>query len=171
MNRSALVLASLLSLIRPSAAQDPLGPAVGTKDLIAHPLAYDGKDILFEGEAIGDPMKRGGYAWVNVLDSDAAMGIFMPSGYLASIKNYGSSRRKGDTLRVRGVFRRACPDHGGDMDIHASSIEVVKKGYETPHPINTIELALIPVFFLLASILFARWRKSEATIKPGTRLS
>jgi hypothetical protein len=161
----------LSCLIAASNAQESGIPAVGTKGLIDHPFDYDGRKIQFEGEAIGDPMKRGGHAWVNVLDSNAAIGVFVASESLSSIGIFGSYKAKGDTLRVRGVFHRACPDHGGDMDIHASSIEAIEKGHGTPHPVDRLELILTLAFILIASVLFAIWRKREGSAKTESWLS
>jgi hypothetical protein len=51
------------------------------------------------------------------------------------IKYYGDYHNIGDSVRVTGVFNRACKEHGGDMDIHCDSIEVVSNGYERTHDI------------------------------------
>jgi len=144
---------------------------VGAKALIADPRAYDGREVLFEGEAIGDSMRRGDHAWVNVLDADAALGIYAPLAELDAIGVFGSSRAKGDIVLVSGIFHRACPDHGGDMDIHATSISVVRPGYATPHPVDTLKLVLVPISIGLAAGLCIIWRKREATVRKGSWLS
>lgn len=154
------------------AEEDGLSPArVGAKALIADPRVYDGREILFEGEAIGDPMRRGDHAWVNVLDADAAMGVFMPLADLDAIGVFGSSRASGDVVLVRGIFHRACPDHGGDMDIHAVSVSVVQPGHATRHHVDTLKLVLLPVFIVLAAGLYVLWRKRETAAKRGRWLS
>jgi hypothetical protein len=167
--KKAILAFSLFAFLCEAIAGESIQP-VGTKELIARPRDYDGKDIVFEGEAIGDPMKRGDHAWVNLLDSNAAIGVFLPESALAAIENYGSNRRRGDTLRVRGVFHRACPDHGGDMDIHADTVEIVERGSPTPHPVDRLELVLLPVSFLLAALFYVLWRKRERTAQSGRRL-
>ena len=158
-------LASILYLALAGAWSASPQAAVPSKELIGDPRAYDGREIAFEGEAIGDPMRRGDFAWVNVLDSYAAIGVFLPASQQRTIENFGSYRRGGDIIRVLGVFHRACPEHGGDMDIHGSSVEAISRGRETPHPVSRIELVLIPVFFILAAVLwrFSTSREAAAT--------
>lgn len=122
---------------------------------------YDGKEILFEGEAIGEPMRRGDHAWVNVLDGSGALGAWMPAAGLSSLAHYGSYREKGDLVALRGVFHRACPDHGGDMDIHVESIELLARGHAQAHPVRRSELLLAPLSLLAAAGLYAFWRRRE----------
>ena len=166
---AALALGLLVSA---GAEEGAAGPAkVGAKALIADPRAYDGREILFEGEAIGDPMRRGDHFWVNVLDADAALGVYAPLADLGAMGVFGSSRAKGDLVLVRGVFHRACPDHGGDMDIHATSIAVVRPGHATPHPVDALKLALAPLSIALAAGLYFVWRKREAAVRKGSWLS
>lgn len=129
--------------------------------LIDHGRDYDGKEILFQGEAIGEPMRRGDHAWVNVLDGSGAMGAWMPAADVASFAHYGSYREKGDLVALCGVFHRACPDHGGDMDIHVESIEVLARGHAQAHPVGRSELILAPLSLLAAAGLYAFWRRRE----------
>lgn len=140
---------------------------VNSAELIAEPERWDGSELIFEGETVGPLMRRGDHVWVNVLDANAAMGIFLSSEVARAIGSSGSYEWKGDTLRVRGVFHRACPDHGGDMDIHASSIEIIMKGQPTPHPIDGFTLVLTPAFLGLAAILFIIWRRRNADSSPA----
>lgn len=169
---TSLLLAVFLSgagaLTLPSHESADMAPRVNSADLIENPVRWDGMEIIFEGEAIGPPMKRGAHVWVNVLDSNAAVGIFLSSEDARTIGSFGSYARRGDTLRARGVFRRACPDHGGDMDIHAASLEIIAAGKPTPHPVDPFRLALAPASLGLAAGLFALWRKRKATA-PGPR--
>jgi len=161
----AIALAALAPAFGEAPAQVGAAPAqVGAKELIDRPYEFDGKTVIFQGEAIGEAMRRGKWTWANVLDSYAAIGVFAPSGVLESVSAYGSSKAKGDIVRVVGTFRRACPDHGGDMDIHAESIDVVERGKPTPQPADPFVLALTPVSFVLAALCFFLWRKRKAAI-------
>jgi hypothetical protein len=158
----AVVLSSAGAQTLSSSGSAAITAKVSSADLIENPVRWDGKEVLFEGEAIHPSLSRGDFVWVNVLDSNAAVGIFLSSDEERSIGSFGSYARRGDTLRVRGVFRRACPDHGGDMDIHAASLEIIAAGKPTPHPVDRIQLALTPAFLGLAAILFIVWRKRKA---------
>jgi hypothetical protein len=168
------ILAALIALasFAPAFAFGEAHAAVGTRDLIDRPFEYDGKTVSLEGEAIGESMRRGEWAWANLLDGYAAIGVFAPAKALASIESYGSSRGKGDSVRVLGTFRRACPEHGGDMDIHALSIEIVERGKPTPRPVDPLVLIFTPLSFILAALCFLLWRKRKAVVgRVGTALN
>ncbi|MDD5166745.1 MAG: DNA-binding protein [Candidatus Omnitrophica bacterium] len=97
---------------------------VSSTDLIKHAKSYDAKMVVYEGEVIGDVMRRGDFAWVNVSDGQNAVSIWMKSVLANEIKYTGSYKSIGDGLEITGIFNRACPEHGGDLDIHA---QVVRK--------------------------------------------
>ena len=97
-------------------------------EIIKNVKSFDGKTIVFEGEAIGDVMRRGNFAWVNVYNYDDALGVWMSASLAAGIDHTGNHRETGDKIEVVGVFHRACPEHGGDMDLHAQSIRRLSCG-------------------------------------------
>jgi hypothetical protein len=164
--RSSIAAFLLLTALMPARGEEP--SVSGSRDFIDRPFEFDGKTVTYEGEAIGDPMRRGAWAWVNVLDGYAAIGIYMPSKRLELISTYGSHKARGDTLRIRGIFRRACPDHGGDMDIHADNVEILERGKPIPRPVDPFILWAIPVSFTAAALTFALWRKRKAKALAGT---
>lgn len=148
----------------PSARPAPAGPSAGPvpcAELVDRGRDFDGREILFEGEAIGDPMRRGDHAWVNILDSSGALGAWLPSELLGRITRYGSYRGKGDVLLVRGVFHRACPDHGGDMDIHVEAILAVTPGQPAAHPASPTLGLLAALSLVAAAALYSFWRRRE----------
>lgn len=165
------ILAFALALLVPQAAAQAVAqaalPTVGSRDLIERGRDYDGKAIWYEGEAIGDPMVRGDHAWVNFLDSNAALGAWLPKELQARIGSYGSYRGKGDIVRVRGIFHRACPDHGGDMDIHVEALEFVSRGGTVAHTPATATLILAPLSILAALGLYLFWRRREEAIRES----
>ncbi|MEG0856735.1 MAG: hypothetical protein RSG52_09660 [Terrisporobacter sp.] len=97
-------------------------------DLIENGKKTDGKFITVTGEAIGETLERGNYAWININDTSNAMGVYMTLEDSHQVSRFGSSNEKGDELQVEGTFNRACSEHGGDMDIHAKQVNVIKKG-------------------------------------------
>jgi hypothetical protein len=165
--RSAALFAIILCAASAPLVSEEAPPSAAeaaSRDLIERPRDFDGKTVVFEGEAIGQAMRRGESAWVNLLDDYAALGVFMPAAAARDITSFGSSKRKGDIVRVKGVFRRACPEHGGDMDIHAEGIEIVERGKPTPDPIGLPLLVLIPVSFAAAAAFYALWRRMKASV-------
>jgi hypothetical protein len=113
-----------------------LAQSVSSNELINNAKQYDGKIVTYEGEAIGDIMNRADFAWVNINDGNNAIGIWI-SGPLAKSINYtGSYKTKGDRIEITGVFHRACPEHGGDLDIHAQAIRKTGTGRIIPEELN-----------------------------------
>ncbi|MEG1256593.1 hypothetical protein [Clostridium sp.] len=112
-------------------------------ELIDNAKEYNSKVVIIQGEAIGELLERGEHSFVNINDGTSAMGIYLKTTYGEIIKYYGDYHNIGDTVRIKGVFNRACKDHGGDMDIHSDSIEVVSTGYERTHDISKLKLILI----------------------------
>jgi hypothetical protein len=166
MRSRALALAAILSLACSFAAFAETAKATPSSELIERAKALDGQKLAFEGEAIGESLPRGEYAWVNVEGDSYAIGVWLPRSELAKIERYGSYSWKGDRLRVVGNFHRACPEHGGDLDIHAASIEILERGSPIPHP--TAVARIIAAVILLASGVasFALWRRRERKLRP-----
>jgi len=142
------------------------GPeTVSSSALFSDPGLYDGRTISFEGEIIGDIMKRGRYAWINVNDGRSAIGVFTAAENVAGL-SAGGYKRQGDIVRVSGEFHRACPGHGGDMDIHAGSVTVIIKSAAREEAIcpaarRMAVLLAGAICLLLISMLYGRLRKKR----------
>jgi hypothetical protein len=125
-----------------------------SRDLIDRAAQYDNKSVVLEGEVIGDIMKRGDYVWVNVVNGANAIGIWMKSELASQIQHSGSYKSKGDGVEVAGIFHRACPDHGGDLDIHAHSLRRTAAGRNIQEKINPAKIAQA---FILLGFLVLIW--------------
>jgi hypothetical protein len=101
---------------------------ISSTELINNAKFYDSKLIVYEGEIIADIMKRGNYAWININDGENAIGIWLNASLLKDILYTGSYKSMGDRVEVTGIFNRACPQHGGDLDIHAQAIRKISAG-------------------------------------------
>jgi aspartyl/asparaginyl-tRNA synthetase len=130
--------------------------AVTIRELIEKPQEYDGETVTVQGEAIGDVMLRGKFAWVNLRDETQGIGIFCPRQEAEEIKHTGGYKFRGDIISVTGRFSRSCPEHGGDIDIHTEKIRVVEQGTETLYAFepNKIKgsIILVSLAFILAVI-------------------
>lgn len=137
--------------------------AVSSAELINNAEQYDGKTVTYQGEAVGDIMIRKDHAWVNLNDGNAAIGVWMKQADIADIAYLGSYYVKGDIVGVIGIFHRSCPEHGGDLDIHAQQIKKVIRGESFPKKIDlnkfytgfflTIALLFLPIIGILRRIL------------------
>ena len=152
---AAIVLLLALPFSAPAAAERA---PTGLGELIEHAADYDKTEILFKGEAIGDILWRGAHAWVNLSDgNNSAVGVYMTAESANNITALGAYGQTGDILMVRGVFNRACAEHGGDMDIHAESVEYISRGaaYQPEIPDWLILLAAAAAVCAVCTAIFA----------------
>lgn len=151
-----------------------LAEEVDSNRLIDEAQAYDGREIVFSGEVIGDILDSGGHVWLNVSDGDNAIGVWTSRDLAREVEMVGRYAQHGDTVRVTGVFHRACPEHGGDFDIHAQRIALIERGYPVMHPVQRWKvilavalsiLAFVCMTFAFSKIDHRRTPRPEASIK------
>lgn len=130
---------------------------IGINDLIEQAKVLDGQEVTVQGEAIGERMDRGNYSWVNINDGSNAIGIWLNKSEAVKISHYGNYKHKGDTVKITGTFNRACKEHGGEADLHTTSIEIVERGYlvkEQIYSAKIITAVILTSFSLLFLIYF-----------------
>lgn len=129
-------------------------------DFIEKGTEYDNKTFTIEGEAIGEIMKRGNNCWININDGNMAIGVWCDFDLGTKTSTFGNYHNTGDTVKVTGEFHKACPEHGGDLDFHATSLEVIKNGTKTNHPINSTRVMLSCILLPVSGVLlyFAKRR-------------
>jgi len=131
-------------------------PVISAEELLKEAEKYDGKEVIYKGEVIGDIMIRRDCAWINVRDETGAIGIFCPKELVNEIKHAGSYRFTGDIVSVRGTFHHSCPEHGGDTDIHAGRINIIQKGKTISHPLEPKKVKasiILPVIAFVLAII------------------
>lgn len=157
---SAVALAMVLAMPLPALAEEsiitpriPIAENLLTSgELVERADMFDGSVVVFRGEAIGEAMVRGNWAWLHVNDDsymernveegqplgglNSGMPIWVPAAEAAEVMVFGDYRHEGDIIEVRGVFNAACPEHGGDMDIHAVYVDVIRSGREVQDPVS-----------------------------------
>jgi hypothetical protein len=155
----ALIILFFILLSHP--ASPAFAKELSSSELIKNAKEHDGKVITYSGEAIGDVMMRGEFAWVNINDGENALGVWMSSSLAKEIKFTGSYKTFGDKLRITGIFNRACPMHGGDLDIHAQALykladggQVVRKLQQSKKDLSLILLGALFLIWILT--LFRR---------------
>ncbi|HEY5556470.1 hypothetical protein [Acetobacterium sp.] len=125
---------------------------ISLNQLIETAKVMDGKTVVVQGEAISEALERGNNAWVNINDGTNAIGIWLNREDANKIKVFGDYLNIGDKVKVTGVFNRACVEHGGDMDIHATSIEVVENGYPVKEKVPSQKIA-IGIIFVVVTLM------------------
>jgi hypothetical protein len=127
--------------------------SLSSSELIRNAKEYDGKLIAYSGEVIGDVMRRGEFAWVNINDGENALGAWMSAALAKEIKFTGNYKSRGDRLEIVGVFNRACFEHGGDLDIHARSWLKIASGRMVKENLNfdkvNLNLIILGALFLI----------------------
>jgi hypothetical protein len=149
-------------------------------------LFWNGKAVTFHGEAIGEVMVRGDYAWIHLNDDaymvknveegaklggyNSGMAIWIPASLTKVIDTYGDYQHEGSIVEIQGVFNGACKEHGGDTDIHATSLDLLRPGHIVVDPTPPWKALLAVAVAAAAGLLFwleRRYRHVVATPNRG----
>ena len=160
----------------------PAGVTVASAALIENASAWDGHSISFAGEAVGEAMARGDHAWLHVNDDayqvrnlgggrplagyNSGQAIWAPVELARRVRLFGDYRNEGDVVRVTGEFHAACREHGGDMDIHATGLEIVREGHSVAQKLN---IGRLWIGLALLAIAGALWLMRFRGARTGTR--
>lgn len=141
--------------------------SVSISEIMAHSEEFDGKEVVIEAEVIGDIMKRGDYSWININDGSAAIGVYLDTKEVEKIHKTGAYERKGDRIKITGIFHRAYNEQGGELAIEGKSLEVIEQGRELKNsvPIEKVKmlLSMIVVTGLILSIkALKHWRNEKS---------
>ena len=165
--KALLVILTLLLLLVPAAALAE-GESVNSNDLIDRAKDYDNQTIVYEGEVLGDILYRGDYAWLAVFDGNNTIGVYVTKAQADSISLVGGYGMRGDTVRISGVFHRACAEHGGDLDIHADTVTILETGASVAMPVSRVVVALAALLPLpAAALLLLVWQRRKTTAKKA----
>ncbi len=146
----------LISLPVPCAASENI---VKINDLIEQSVSFDNTEVTVQGEAIGEALERGEYTWININDTTNAIGIWVKSSDIDQIQFYGDYKHKGDTVKITGEFHRSCPEHGGDIDIHCTNIDIVEPGSVIKEPLSQNKVIIAVSVILITAVISAVYLK------------
>ncbi|MCE5188599.1 MAG: hypothetical protein LLF75_05400 [Eubacteriales bacterium] len=166
--KTLLFIIAVILLLAPAASLAE-SEEVGSNDLIDRAKDYDTTTVVYTGEVVGDILDRGEYAWLAVCDGSNTIGCYVTKAQADQISLVGGYGRKGDSVRITGVFHRACAEHGGDLDIHADSLEVLSIGARVQTPLSRPVAALaIALPLPTAAMLLLVWKRRAAS-RPNER--
>lgn len=151
-----LTFVSLIILWNVSEMRPEAREVMNSSQLVEDSHFYDQKEVTISGEVIGKPLDRGSYVWVNINDGENAIGIRVLKKDLPQIKYYGNYKEKGDLIRVNGVFYRACRQHGGETDIHGTTVRIIQQGKIIKHSIDARKVIIGLGILLIAFGLSVR---------------
>lgn len=152
---------------------DPL--VVTSSGLIECPRVFDGRRVVYTGEAVRAVLARGDRAWVHLNDDpyglsigplpehrttvggNSGLPVSIPRGIADQITYVGDHAHLGDLLEVSGVFRRADPADGGGPAIRAETVRIVRAGRVVDHAasgdrvvVASLLLAAVAAFYGLS---------------------
>lgn len=151
---SIFFLSAISYELRPCYAE-----TISSKELIENAKSLDGKTVAYRGEAVTAILNRGEYSWMNLHDGDNAICVWAAKSDSNIVRFIGDYRHKGDILDVDGTFNRACPLHGGELDIHADSVKIVKPGHLISEKMNRKKIGVSATLFLIILSIIAIFRK------------
>jgi hypothetical protein len=170
---AAVLLLGLLvvaSGCRAAGTPEPSPNKASSTELIESMKEFDGTEVTFRGEAIGEAMVRGDMAWIHINDDayyaknveegaelggyNTGMAVWLPAESVEGIEYFGDYKHEGDIVEVEGVFNAACAEHGGDTDIHATVLEVVEAGHKVVDPISPGKVLWAVALALIALALY-----------------
>lgn len=178
--RFAAVLAAcvMAGVLVPGAARAFESPnAASSGRLVDAPKKYDGQTIEFQGEVIGEAMVRGDNVWLHLNDDaymyrnveegapldgyNSGMPVWLPKEEADRVRVFGDYKHEGDVVEVVGVFNAACAMHGGDMDIHATDLNVVLEGRRAEDPVKPWKIPLVIGLAVVVALAFVAQRRLD----------
>ncbi len=123
--------------------------------LISVNRALDGSEVRFTGEVVGDVVNADpGYKWVNIMGTaNNVIGVRMSDEQAVLIQNRGSYHATGTTLQITGTYHIACPEHQGELDVHASNVVLKDNGGPVTHLVSVQKLLIAVTLCVLAALL------------------
>lgn len=152
------------------------GDRLSSDQVYACPAAWDGKEVTFVGEAIGEVLPRRGGAWVQVNDDayaletgpllghreragfNSGLSVWLPDGLHERIDGVGRHAQRGTVVQLEGTILRADPDDGGGTTLRADSLEVLAPSVQLDEPFHTLQAVVAGVLALgaIGALLVAR---------------
>lgn len=150
-----LACVALVITLHPVAAIAQEASSVSIPEVVARAAELDGRTVVIEGEAIGEALRADrNTVWVNVLGDGTAIGVWMPDEMARPIARWGGYRQTGDTVRVSGVVNMACDQHGGDLDVHATALEVIRRGAAREEEVRWRDALVGATGFMAAGVAY-----------------
>lgn len=182
---AALLAVMVLGGCRAAGTPEPSPNSPSSTELVEAPKTFDGTSVRFTGEVIGEAMKRGDMAWLHLNDDayylknveegaqlggyNTGMPVWIPAEEAATITYFGDYKHEGDVVSVSGTFNAACGQHGGDMDIHATALEIVQAGRTVVDPVHPNKIVWALGLSLLALALYVLDRMWERLSDAANR--
>jgi hypothetical protein len=154
----------------------PSGGRIASTQVFACPAAFDGAEVTYVGEVVGELLPRRGGVWAQVNDDvyalevgpvighrelagfNTGLSVWIPDGLHEIIGGVGRPFQRGDVILVRGTLLRADPDDGGGTTVRAEELEVLAPTLVIEPPFHTLQAVVAGLLAVLAliAVLWAR---------------
>ena len=146
----------------------PRGGRVSSTQVFSCPSAYDGLEVTFAGEVVGELLPRRGGAWAQVNDDPYAletgpvvghreragfntgMSVWLPEDLAARIEAPGRAALRGDVVLLTGTVHRTDPADGGGITLRATAMETLAPPLEIEPPLHVLQLVVALALSALA---------------------
>lgn len=157
---AASVVCFLLLGTGPAGAAEP--PVLSPAEAVALGGQSDGARITVRGEALGEVLRDGGGgSWLNVLGDGTAIGLWGERELFDVVDEFGDYHQRGQVVQATGIYNAACNQHGGDRDVHVTSVRVVAPAEPIERQFHWWKVIGGGVMLALAAALWY-WRKRHA---------
>ena len=144
------------------------GGRVSSTQIFLCPSAYDGLEVSYVGEVVGELLPRRGGAWAQINDDPYALesgplvghreragfntglSVWLPEELAERIEQPGRPALRGDVVLLTGTIHRADPADGGGITLRATSMDHLAGPLEVEPPFHTLQLWVAVVLTVLA---------------------
>lgn len=152
---------------------------VSSAMVLACPAAYDGQDVFYVGELVGDLLHRDGGAWVMVNDdgyalevgplgthgehrgTNSGLTVWIADELLTEVTGLGRPQQRGDVVGVLGRIRRTDPDDGGGLTLRAHTLTVLAPAATVTDPVDLPQALLAMGAVGAGAALWAARRRAD----------
>lgn len=153
---------------------------VASSQVVACPRAFDGLEVSYAGEVVGELLPRDGGVWAQINDDayafdtgplvghrehagfNSGLSVWLPDGVHDPIDGVGRPAVRGDVVLVTGTLLRADPDDGGGITIRAEDLQVLAPSTAVDVPLHGTQ-AIVAALLLVAAAAAMVWARRRAS--------
>ena len=122
-------------------------------ELLSASSRMDGDKVRITGEVVGYAAKADAtHRWITIQDQEGrTVSAYVRNSLAAGVDVFGKYGLHGDKVAIEGVYHQACPKHSGELELHASTLSVLVKGYPVVHEPST-GLGVVGVIMLVLAV-------------------
>ncbi len=121
------------------------------REVLENPDVFDKQYIEIEGEVIGEILSNNKReeGWINISDDGMNIGVFSENiENFKKINFWGKYKEKGDRVRIKGDFFKACEIHQMS-GIHLETLDIASKGYKYKEKISPVKIRAAIISFII----------------------